>query len=144
MRARFIYEAIENILRPKSKEEIFSAMNDIHPNELLIKSSVIGFLPGVKLALERGADIHADEDYALQYASQNGHKDVVELLLKNGADVHVNDDFALLLASYYNHKDVVELLLKNGADVHADDDHALRSASNNGHKDVVELLKKYM
>ena len=92
MRAKFIYESIEDILRPKSKEEILSHLGDLNPRELLAKSTEIGFLPGVKLALERGADVHADNDGALRWASKNGHKDVVELLLKNGADIHAYDD----------------------------------------------------
>ena len=112
MRAKFIYESIEDILRPKSKEEILSHLGDLNPRELLAKSTEIGFLPGVKLALERGADVHADNDGALRWASKNGHKDVVELLLKNGADIHAYDDRALQLASRNGHKDVVELLTK--------------------------------
>ena len=116
MRAKFIYEALrmEDILRPKSEEEILSQLGGLDPNELLVKSSEIGFLPGVKLALKNGANVHAFDDRALRWASLYGHKDVVELLLKNGADVHANND------------------------------EARRWAANNGHKDVVELLKKYM
>ena len=52
---------------------------------ILVKSSKIGFLPGVKLALKNGANIHLHNDYVLWLASQEGHKDVVELLKKYGA-----------------------------------------------------------
>jgi ankyrin repeat protein len=103
---------MEDILRPKSKEEILSHLGDLNPRELLAKSTEIGFLPGVKLALENGANVHANNDYALQRASRNGHKDVVELLLKNGANVHAYDDYALQLASANGRKDVIELLTK--------------------------------
>jgi ankyrin repeat protein len=144
MRAKYIYEALEDILKPKSEEEILSHLGGLSPENLLIMSSKIGFLPGVKLALKNGANVHAKNDYALRWASGNGHKDVVELLLKNGVNVHADNDDALRWASANGHKDVVELLLKNGADVHANNDEARRWAANNGHKDVVELLKKYM
>jgi hypothetical protein len=144
MRAKFIYEAMEDILRPKSEEEILSQLGDLNSDELLIKSLSIGFLPGVKLALKNGANIHAYHDEALRWASRNGHKDVVELLLKAGVDVHADDDLALRWALLSGHKDVVELLLKNGANVHADENSALRLALEEGNKDVVELLKKYM
>jgi hypothetical protein len=33
----------------------------------------------VALLLEHKADIHADEDDALRYASYGGHKDVIEI-----------------------------------------------------------------
>jgi len=56
-----------------------------------------------------GADVHADNDYALRWASENGHKDVVELLLKAGSDVHADDDYALRIASYYGYNDIIEL-----------------------------------
>ena len=105
---------MEDILRPKSEEEILSQLGG--PDELLVKSSEIGFLPGVKLALKNGTDVHTQNDYALRWASGNGHKDVVELLLKNGANVHAYNDLALQWASENGHKDVVELLMKNGAD----------------------------
>jgi ankyrin repeat protein len=108
MRAKYIYEALEDILRPKSEEEILSHLKKLSPNILLIKSSRTGFLPGVKLALERGAN-HID---ALRWASNNGHKDVVELLLNNRANIHDEVAYAIELASFYGHKDVVKLLKK--------------------------------
>jgi len=49
----------------------------------LVKSSEIGYLNGVKKALERDADVHYDNDNTLELASFNNYKDVVELLLKN-------------------------------------------------------------
>ena len=144
MRAKFVYEQIENILRPKSEEEIMSHLEDLSPDELLLKSLKIGFLPIVRLALEKGADIHARNDYALRYASEDGHKDVAELLLKNGADVHADNDDALQGAAASGHKDIVELLLKNGADAHADNDFAFQLALNREQKNIIKLLKKYM
>ena len=142
MRAKLIYEALEDILKPRSKEEILPYLNKLSPNGLLLKSLEMGWLAGVKMALERGADIYAEPYKPLWTASANGHKDIVELLLKNGVDIHTGNDLALQGASANGHKDVVELLLKNGANVHAHDDYALQLASGNGHKDVVELLLK--
>ena len=40
-----------------------------------------GHLAVVKFLVSKGADIHANNDYALIYASQNGHLHVVEFLL---------------------------------------------------------------
>jgi len=96
-----------------------------------------------QLILE-GADVHADNDCALRWASENGHLNLVKVLLENGADVHAKDDCALMRASNNGHLDVVKVLLKNGADVHADNDCALRWASENGHLNLVDLLKSYI
>ena len=56
--------------------------------------------------------------FALYQAVEKGFKDVVELLLNEGADVHANNDYALCCAATNGHKDVVELLLNEGVDVH--------------------------
>jgi hypothetical protein len=73
----------------------------------------------VELLLERGADVHAEDDEALRLAAKMGMKQVVELLLQHGADVHAEDDEALRLAARKGIYQVVELLLQHGADVHA-------------------------
>jgi len=96
-------------LTPKSEEEILSHIEELSPDELLHKSSKLEFLPGVKRALERGADVHARDDAALRWASEKGHKDVVEVLLRAGADVR--DDEPLRWVALNGHKEVVELLL---------------------------------
>ena len=62
----------ESILKGPSEEEIYSKLENLKPNEVLIKSIEHGFLKGVKKALERGANIHAYVDYALRYASEYG------------------------------------------------------------------------
>ena len=67
-----------------------------------------------------------------------------EAFLKAGADVHAQDDYALRWAAELGHTRVVGLLLKAGADVHALGDYALCWAAQLGHTQTVELLKKYM
>ena len=140
MKAKFVYEAIEDILKPKSDEEILSLMGDLSPNELLLKSTEEKFLGGVKRALEMGANINFDNDWPLRLASQNGYIDIVELLLKNGANIHAEGDYSLAWASACGYYDVVELLLIHGANAHK----AIELASDYSQKDVIKLLKKYM
>ena len=57
-----------------------------------------------------GADIHADDEGALQWASQNGHLEVVQYLVEQGADIHAYDDYALRMASWHGHLEVVKYL----------------------------------
>ena len=112
-----------------------------------IKASALvltGSMPistAVGLAIQAGADVHADNDYALHWASKYGHLSVVEFLVKAGANVHANNNEALRWASEYGHLPVVEFLVKAGANV-ADNDYALRWASEYGHLPVVEVLVK--
>ena len=76
-----------------------------------------------------GANIHADCDYAVRYACENGHLDVVKYLVEFGADIHTNDNYAVKWASKNGHLDVVKYLVKLGANIHANDDYAAKRAS---------------
>jgi ankyrin repeat protein len=94
---------------------------------LLRWASQNGHIEVVKLLLEKGANIHADDDFSLRIASQQGHLEVVKLLIENGANVNAQDDYSLRWASQNGHIEVVKLLLENGADIHAVGDLSLRS-----------------
>jgi Ankyrin repeats (3 copies) len=83
---------------------------------------------------------HFHHDLPLIRASGSGHADVVALLIQRGADVHADNDRALRMASAYGHDNVVQLLIGLGADIHACNDDALRDASSNGHIATVAVL----
>jgi len=68
-------------------------------------------------------------DDALIDNSNEGNAELVGALIAAGADVHADDDYALRWAARYGHADVVELLLEAKADVHADNEEALRQAA---------------
>jgi hypothetical protein len=144
MKAKFVYEAIGDVLKGKSEEEFLSSVekSNLNSDDLLVQSVKVGSLIGVKKALEMGANVHDIYDFALRWASVKNYLDIVEFLLKNEANVHAVNDEALRLASEKGHLDIVELLRKNGADIHAVNDEALRHASVNGHLNVVEFLLK--
>ena len=107
--------SLEDILKPKSEKEIEQALNKLTPDEMLFKASKFGLVNFVKKALELGADVHANDDGALQWASGKGHVEVVKVLLGAGADVHAYNDEALRLASENGHVEVVKLLKKRGS-----------------------------
>jgi ankyrin repeat protein len=86
------------------------------------------------------AAIHADNDYALRIASQNGHIAIIRQLLIHGANVHVDTDHPLRSAVQQGHLAVTRLLLAHGADIHADNDFCLRTSASDGHANIVEVL----
>lgn len=132
-------------ITPKLIEKLIKEGANIHVNDDLALqwASGNGHLEIVRLLIENGANIHAKNDYALRWASEKGHLEIVQLLLENGANVHANNNLALQLASENGHLEIVKLLLENGANIHVDDDYALQLASENGHTRVIELLKEY-
>ena len=159
MRAKFIYEKFSQDSDPisdlniglaasleswiKTTDEYKRGSNSKEKDYLWI-CSMHNKIDYVRYLLDKGADVHAGDDYALQWASENGHDKVVKLLLNAGANVHAGDDHALRWASRYGHDKMVKLLLDAGADVHADNDLALQWASENGHDKVVKLLKDHI
>jgi hypothetical protein len=98
----------------------------------------------VLVLLEAGVDPTAKDNYAIQYASENGHLEVVKLLLEQpGVDPSADDNHAIRWASQKGHLEVVKLLLEQpGVDPSAEDNYAIQWASENGHLEVVKLLLK--
>ena len=120
------------------------APDDLGPDAALRYASQYGHTEVIKILIQNGANVHAENDYALILASMYGHPAVVKILLGAGADVHAENDLALRFASQYGHSEVVKILLEAGADVHADNDQALRWARQKGYTEVVKLLEQYM
>jgi ankyrin repeat protein len=108
----------------------------------LIDACREGDLSTVKECIERRANIHVENDYALRLAAERGHLEVVECLIENGADIHAKKDYALRWAAYHGYLEVVKCLIKQGADIHAEKDFALRFAAKYGHLQVANVLRK--
>lgn len=51
---KLVSESLKDILKPKSREEVISSFKHHSPNEILTASIKIGFVAGIKNALERG------------------------------------------------------------------------------------------
>jgi hypothetical protein len=124
--------------------EMLAAGADVHAdNDYALRGAAVnGHLPVVQALLAAGADVHADNDYALCCAARNGHLPVVQALLAAGANLHARDDYALCCAVGNGHLPVVQALLAAGANLHADNDYALCWAARNGHSECVKLLKR--
>ena len=122
-----------------------------------------GHLAVVKMLVERGADINAQDDKgwtALSESSYDGHTEVVELLLKLKASTlpstswldskeHGNAVFWCVESSFntYQQKiEIVKLLLKNNAEpegVNAKNLDTLGIAKARNYKEIVEMLEKF-
>jgi ankyrin repeat protein len=87
-------------------------------------------------------DPSADDNYAIQVASESGQSEVVGLLLRDRrVDPSAYHDDAIKRACEHGHAEVVRLLLQDGrADPSVNGDHAIECASANGHVEVVRLL----
>lgn len=135
---RYMMESRESL----SEEDTFAFLNcrkEEDPDKKLILAAKMGALSVVKYFLDRGADIHA-EDEALFRASAYGHSHIVEFLLDHKADIHANNDYALKLASENGLLSIVKLLLDRGANTHVDNECALISASAYDRPDIINLL----
>ena len=64
-------------------------------------------------SIERGADVHDTDDFALATAVEFGHIDVVALLIQHGADVHCRLRRNLLELGH-NRDDIRALLIHHG------------------------------
>ena len=113
---------------------------NVHDDDdhVLRVSAKFGLVKTVKYLLSKNANIHAFDDDALVCASSFGHTEIVKLLLNANANVHNND--ALFHCVYNGHTEIVKLLLNANADVHCYDNCALRLSAQNGHTKIVKLL----
>ena len=111
-------------------------------NEQLIRASGYGYLPIVKLLIDLGADIHAEDDEAIFVASENGNLSTAKLLINLGANIRAQNNVIILNVSRGNNLDMAKLLIENGADIHVKNDKALINASRSGNLDMMELIIK--
>ena len=121
-----------NIPRFYNDETIFK-----HFKEMCKK----GDLTEIKKLISDGVDATADDNYAIRYASERGHLEVVKFLstLPN-VDATANN-CAIQLASSNGHLEVVKFLSTlPGVDASAQDNEAINNAILNGHLEVVKFL----
>ena len=95
--------------------------SNIHDNKALRYAAQSGHLDMVKLLVENGINIYADNEWALQVAAQNGHLEVVKFLVEHGADIHVDNDWSLRMAVQQGYLEVVKFLMEHKANIHIHD-----------------------
>jgi ankyrin repeat protein len=97
---------------------LFPDDDHVHTS-LLMRAAWMGHVGVVRVLLERGADVSAqddDGDTALHCAAMTGREEIVSLLLTNGADIHSRGNMgrtALICASQDGNLAVVRLLVRH-------------------------------
>lgn len=134
----------------QADEDDINAEIDKKFRNLLFYSIRKGDIEQVELLLDKGVDVHADDNVGwppMVRAAENGQSAIVEILLERGADPlrgTIGDRLPLHFAAEGGHLDVVSLLLKQpSVDPNIKDytgQTALFKAANNGHHEAVELL----
>jgi Ankyrin repeats (3 copies) len=91
-----------------------------------------------------------EDNSPLALAAQAGRTEAVKLMLDYGADIDAENIYGwtpLMLATYEGHTDIVSILVERDANLKLEDAYhpgktALQIAKEEGHLDIVEILKK--
>jgi hypothetical protein len=113
-------------------------------DDRLLDAAVQGDADAVRILLATGANVHAQDDRALDWAARDGHTETVKALLAAGANVRSGDDGALRAAASGGHTETVRVLLAHGANVGAHDNIALCWATVNGDAETTQVLAKHI
>jgi ankyrin repeat protein len=100
----------------------------------LIRASQHGYLEIVKLLVENGVDVHAEDDGALYRART---LEVAKYLLEHGANARADNHRALREASIF---DFVKLFVEHGADPRATNGTTLEQHCNCNRVEIVDYL----
>ena len=79
-------------------------------DEMLGTMALEGSIQGIRYLTDRGANIHGNNEYAVQIAAKMGHLEVIKYLVNNGADISTYADRMLKSARNYGHSEVVEYI----------------------------------
>lgn len=107
--------------------------------DVLWTSCRIGDLSIIMFMMKQGCDIIANDNWAIQLASSNGHLQIIKWLYTMGCDPTTDSNLTILLASKYGHLRIVKWLHKICDDV---DHFAFQLATHNGQLRIAEWLSK--
>lgn len=96
--------------------------NKININYALIKAVKREYVNLVKYLIDKGADIHVDEETPLINAVTNNDLEVVECLVNNGADVCAKNNLPIKIAAKNSNEAMVKYFVENGADINVLDE----------------------
>lgn len=88
-------------------------------------------------------DINENHGEIFRYVVYYNRKFLIEPLIRIGADIHADEDYALIKYCLLNDIQTVRLLIKNGADVYSRNCLSLVQAAGNGNLAIVKLLLEH-
>jgi len=96
MIAKFVYESLIDVLKPKTSDEIIknlSKLSQKNKNKALFNAIYRNNINLVKLLLDNGANINAktEDGYPIFMSTSSKSLDLIELLIKNGVNTNVTD-----------------------------------------------------
>lgn len=149
-------ESLLNKLDGPSEEEVFNRLSKMKPKNMLFKSAEIGFLPGIKKAIELGAKFNdtitiehnsgeCHEEDILDVISKNGHFNIFDDVYKYFKRDNVKKDISLLNELLINSCEsgnikLAKKILEMGAKVYTRNNSPLITASEYGHLELVKFL----
>ena len=83
-------------------------------NFLLVRAAEMRELSLVKYALEKGSNIHFNNDQALRLGSSVGDLTIVKYLIEKGANPHIDDGFPFFIAIYSGYLNILNFLIESG------------------------------
>lgn len=113
---------------------------DVLSNNALQEAVVNDRKEIVKLLLNRGADVHDEDniDFIFEWACLLGYEDIIELLLRLGADM--SSVYYVVEAVDHDQRSIVNLLLARGSDFYEADETIFAWACEKGYQDTVDFL----
>jgi len=109
---------------------------DVMPENALLHGNV----DMIKLLIEYGFNIRANDDHIFIKSATYGHYEIVKLLLEYGVNVHANNDEAIKNSAGNGYHYIVRLLIEYGANLYADNEQALKASVARGHYETVKIL----
>lgn len=110
-------------------------------NKLYLETAVrVGNLEMVKYLIEKGNNVHEDNDYIFVTACQEGKICIVIYLIEMGVNVNVRNSEALCYSCYMGNYDVVRLLIERGVNVNGNHGLGFIDSCMEGYLGIVRML----
>lgn len=124
----------------KLLKKAFKAAQSPYLTWRMLEALELGDPQDARRLIEKGADLHAEDDFAIGHAARLGNMDFLDFLIENGANVRAGGDRALRTAAAHGRLAALKRLHEKGSDPYAGNGTALVDAAAQGHMGVVKYL----
>jgi len=148
---RFLNNNLKQQYKALHEVNNFKLNKNIDLNQVLFKYSRLGYLLVIQYLVSIGANIHAYDGYALRWAAEYGHLQVVQYLLNppvnnflnrkhEGVNIHADNNYPFQNAAENGHLQIVKYFVSKGTNIHTLDDESLSYIIENDHLEIVQYL----